>query len=183
MSLTSINSWLAFDIGGANIKAADGRGWSYSEPFAMWQEWKRLPDVLAHIKSFHPSSHHAVTMTGEIADCFRGRSAGVKHIVESCSIALGKRDVVFYCVDGSLLEATEAVHQPLQVAASNWHALARLAGSLAPSRRSWLIDIGSTTTDIVPLALGRWPWVAGLGALALGRWPWAAGLGPLALGR
>ena len=155
MSSPSINSWLAFDIGGANIKAADGRGWSYSEPFAMWQEWKRLPDVLAHIKNLHPSSHYAVTMTGEIADCFSDRSVGVKHIVESCSITLGKRDVVFYCVDGSLLGATEAMHQPLQVAASNWHALARLAGSLSPSRRSWLIDIGSTTTDIVPLAYGQ----------------------------
>ena len=106
MSSTSINSWLAFDIGGANIKAADGRGWSYSEPFAMWQEWKRLPDVLAHIKSLRPSSHYAVTMTGEIADCFSGRSEGVKHIVGSCSAALGKRDVVFYCVDGSLLGET-----------------------------------------------------------------------------
>ena len=155
MSSTSINSWLAFDIGGANIKAADGHGWSYSEPFAMWQEWKRLPDVLAHIKSLRPSSHYAVTMTGEIADCFSGRSAGVKHIVGSCSAALGKRDVVFYCVNGSLLGETEATHQPLQVAASNWHALARLAGSIVSSGRSWLIDIGSTTTDIVPLACGQ----------------------------
>ena len=155
MSLTSINSWLAFDIGGANIKAADGCGWSYSEPFAMWQEWKRLPDVLAHIKNLRPSSHYAATMTGEIADCFNDRQDGVKYIVESCSIAAEKKEFLFYSVNGTLLSATEALQQPLQVAASNWHALARFAGSLVPSGRSWLIDIGSTTTDIVPLAFGK----------------------------
>ena len=155
MSSTSINSWLAFDIGGANIKAADGRGWSHSEPFAMWQEWKRLPDAIAHIKSLHPATHYAVTMTGEIADCFSDRREGVEHIVGSCSIATGKNAVFFYSVDGSFLSADKATHQPLQVAAANWHALARLAGSLAPSGRSWLIDIGSTTTDIVPLADGQ----------------------------
>ena len=82
MSLTSINSWLAFDIGGANIKAADGRGWSHSEPFAMWQDWKRLPDAIAHIKSLHPATHYAVTMTGEIADCFSDRREGVEHEVQ-----------------------------------------------------------------------------------------------------
>jgi len=155
MSPTSINSWLAFDIGGANIKAADGRGWFHSEPFAMWQDWKRLPEVIVHIKSLHPATHYAVTMTGEIADCFSDRSEGVKHIVGSCSLAAGENEVVFYSVDGTLLGADKAIHQPLQVAASNWHALARFAGSLAPSRRSWLIDIGSTTTDIVPLAYGQ----------------------------
>ena len=155
MSPPSINSWLAFDIGGANIKAADGRGWFHSEPFAMWQDWKRLPEVIVHIKSLHPATHYAVTMTGEIADCFSDRREGVKHIVGSCSLAAGENEVVFYSVDGTLLGADKAIHQPLQVAASNWHALARFAGSLAPSRRSWLIDIGSTTTDIVPLAYGQ----------------------------
>ena len=155
MSQTSINSWLAFDIGGANIKAADGRGWFHSEPFAMWQDWKRLPEVIVHIKSLHPATHYAVTMTGEIADCFSDRREGVKHIVGSCSLAAGENEVVFYSVNGTLLGADKAIHQPLQVAASNWHALARFAGSLAPSRRSWLIDIGSTTTDIVPLAYGQ----------------------------
>ena len=155
MSLTSTDSCLAFDIGGANIKAADGQGWSYSEPLPCGKEWKRLPDVIAHIMNLCPASHYAATMTGEIADCFADRKDGVKHIIESCSLPAGRKNFLFYSVDGSLLSATEASQQPLQVAASNWHALARLAGSLAPSGRSWLIDIGSTTTDIVPLACGQ----------------------------
>lgn len=155
MASSSTNSWLAFDIGGANIKAADGQGWSHSEPFAMWQEWKRLPDAIRHIQSLRPATHYAVTMTGEIADCFPERSDGVRHIVQSCSLATGTDNVFFYSVTGVLIDATEAIHQPLDVAASNWHALARLAGSLAPLGNSWLVDIGSTTTDIVPLSCGK----------------------------
>ncbi len=155
MASTPTNSWLAFDIGGANIKAADGQGWSHSEPFAMWQEWKRLSDVVRHIQSLHPATHYAVTMTGEIADCFPERNDGVKHIVQSCSLATGSNDISFYSVTGCLVNAHEAVRHPLHVAASNWHALARLAGSLVPSGNSLVIDIGSTTTDIVPLSCGK----------------------------
>ncbi|MBT6055119.1 MAG: hypothetical protein HOH16_06780 [Planctomycetaceae bacterium] len=155
MTSSPTNSWLAFDIGGANIKAADGQGWSHSEPFAMWQEWKRLPDAIRHIQSLHPARHHAVTMTGEIADCFSERSDGVRHIVQSCCLATGTNNVFFYSVAGVFVNAKEAIHHPLDVAASNWHALARLAGSLAPSGNSCLIDIGSTTTDIVPISCGK----------------------------
>ena len=33
----SAMSWLGIDIGGANLKAADGRGWARSVPFALWR--------------------------------------------------------------------------------------------------------------------------------------------------
>ncbi len=29
--------WLALDIGGANLKAADGQGLAVTQPFAMWE--------------------------------------------------------------------------------------------------------------------------------------------------
>jgi hypothetical protein len=48
----------------------------------------------------------------------------------------------------------EAVHRPLDAAASNWHAVARLAATVTTTDRAFLIDIGSTTTDIVPLMNG-----------------------------
>ena len=60
---------VALDIGGANIKAADGRGWTHSEPFAMWRDWQRLSAVLARLITGSPGRIVA-TMTGEIADCF-----------------------------------------------------------------------------------------------------------------
>lgn len=40
------------------------------------------------------------------------------------------------------------------VAAANWHALATFCGRMAPRGSALLIDVGSTTTDIIPLLDG-----------------------------
>jgi probable H4MPT-linked C1 transfer pathway protein len=40
---------------------------------------------------------------------------------------------------------------PHLAAASNWHALARFCGQYAPRGMALLVDIGSTTTDVIPL--------------------------------
>src|SRR5436189_45661 len=42
----------------------------------------------------------------------------------------------------------------LKVASANWHALATLAGQYMPEGPGLLIDIGSTTTDVIPLLDG-----------------------------
>ena len=149
------SDWLALDIGGANLKAADGCGWCHSEPFALWQAWRELPQALSRILTLHPADRLAVTMTGEIADCFTDRADGVRRIVASCVEAAAGRPVWIYCLDGSLIGPAEAVAQPLAVAAANWHALARLAGSLVPAGRGLLLDVGSTTIDLVPLAASQ----------------------------
>src|SRR6185312_2129950 len=48
----------------------------------------------------------------------------------------------------------EARQNHLGVAAANWHALATFAGRFAPHRGALLIDIGSTSTDVIPLRDG-----------------------------
>jgi probable H4MPT-linked C1 transfer pathway protein len=45
--------------------------------------------------------------------------------------------------------------RPLQTAAANWLALATYAGGFAPSGTALLVDVGSTTTDIIPLDAGK----------------------------
>lgn len=60
-----------------------------------------------------------------------------------------------YLVDGRLVSMAEAAREWRLAAASNWHALARLAATLVAGERALLLDIGSTTTDIVPLRDGR----------------------------
>jgi len=42
----------------------------------------------------------------------------------------------------------------LTVAAANWHALATFAGRFAPGGGALLLDIGSTTSDLIPLTHG-----------------------------
>src|SRR5258708_819144 len=44
---------------------------------------------------------------------------------------------------------------PLQVAAANWLALATYAGRFVPEGPALLLDIGTTTTDIIPLFNGK----------------------------
>lgn len=146
---------IALDIGGAALKAADGRGWAHAEAFALWREWRRLPEALARILRAAGARRVVATMTGEIADCYPSRAAGVAHIVESLVAAAGDADVGIYLVEGTLVAPAIAVGRPLDAAASNWHALARLAAARAPAPRSLLVDIGSTTTDIVSLVDGR----------------------------
>ena len=155
-SVTPAGDLIALDIGGANLKAADGRGWAHAEPFAMWREWRGLQDALARVLRAAGARRCVATMTGEIADCFPSRATGVAHIVESLAAAardLGI-DVGIYVVDGRLVAPADALRDPLPAAASNWHALARLAAAHAPAPRSLLIDVGSTTTDVVALVEG-----------------------------
>jgi hypothetical protein len=47
------------------------------------------------------------------------------------------------------------VDEPLLAAASNWHALASYGARHLPGGTGLLIDLGSTTCDIIPLAAGR----------------------------
>lgn len=147
---------LALDIGGANIKAADGLGWAHSRPFAMWREWQRLPDVLRDVIRPRSPRRVVATMTGEIADCFPSRAAGVRHIVAAIERAVGpSTEIGIYRVDGTIASPREVEASPIAAAASNWHAVARLAGSMVEADRALLLDIGSTTVDIIPLVDGR----------------------------
>jgi probable H4MPT-linked C1 transfer pathway protein len=65
------------------------------------------------------------------------------------------RPVKVWSTDGVFLTTTEARANHLKVAAANWHALATLAGQYMPEGMAVLVDVGSTTTDIVPLLDGR----------------------------
>ncbi len=148
---------LAFDIGGANLKVADGQGWTASVGFPLWRRWRELPAALAELVTRRRPDRVVATMTGEICDCYPSRAAGVTHIVESLIEATRGFDPApgVYLTDGRIVPTTEAVTAWRLAAASNWHALARLAAAVAPDHASFLLDIGSTTTDIVPLDRGR----------------------------
>lgn len=150
---------VALDVGGANLKAADGLGWSRALPFALWREWRTLSEALATLIAPRRPRRVVATMTGEIADCYPSRAAGVAHIVDAvvaasaaarCAEAPG-----VYLLDGRIVAADAAQADPVRAAASNWHALARLAAAHAPTAHSLLIDVGSTTVDVVPITGGR----------------------------
>src|SRR5439155_887228 len=77
---------------------------------------------------------------------------GVAFVVDAATRAFPDCLVRVYAVDGRWLTADEARREPLAIAAANWAAAARLVARSFPD--CILIDVGSTTTDIIPIAGG-----------------------------
>ena len=149
-------NWIALDIGGANLKLADGRGFAQSHVFAMWEDHRRLAWQLRSAIAEAPESDHlAVTMTGELADCFTSKTDGVKYILGAVHEAADGRHTRVYLVDGRLVSPLVAIDSPLLAASANWHALASYCGRFVRDKSALLIDLGSTTVDIVPLHDGK----------------------------
>jgi (4-(4-[2-(gamma-L-glutamylamino)ethyl]phenoxymethyl)furan-2-yl)methanamine synthase len=148
--------WLALDIGGANLKAADGEGFAVSQPFPMWEHSRYLVDSLRGLIALAPRvTHIAATMTGELADCFATKTEGVKFILNAISVAADGKHTRIYLTNGRLVSLQAALKQPLLAAASNWHALASFAGRYVTDGVGLMFDAGSTTCDLIPLVDGQ----------------------------
>ena len=117
---------LGLDIGGANIKLFHSAGHAICIPFQMWLRPTSLADVLIKVLSGLPHCDvWGVTMTGELADVFTDRAAGVRAIVEQTMIAARQQEtkaVGFYAANGVLLTASQAVESTESVASANWQA-------------------------------------------------------------
>ena len=152
------DSILGWDVGGANVKLArldeDWRCAIVEQPFPLWREHVRLPAVLASMAAFaQPGAVMGVTMTAELADCFATKRAGVAFVVGSFESAFPASPLWIYGVDGRFRTAADARAHPLDVAAANWMAGATLVARSV--RDALFIDVGSTTTDIIPIVDGR----------------------------
>jgi probable H4MPT-linked C1 transfer pathway protein len=149
-------SVLGLDIGGANLKIAHSSGTAALEPFELWKHPNALLDVLRTQMDLQPPFELlAVTMTGEICDCFTTKREGVAAILDSVTRLAAHHPVLVWQTDGQLVDVATAKSRPIRTAAANWSALAHYAGRYVPKGSGLLIDIGSTTTDIVPLAEGK----------------------------
>jgi probable H4MPT-linked C1 transfer pathway protein len=147
---------LGLDVGGANLKAAHSGGAARSHPFALWKEPAALPGRLQRLlAAMPPADVLAVTMTGELCDCFESKRQGVGAILDAVGEAAGGLPVRVWRNDGRFVDPAAARAAPLRTASANWLALATFAGRYAPNGPALLIDVGSTTTDIVPLLNGK----------------------------
>lgn len=151
---------LGWDIGGANIKAAlvegvdDVRPAVVERPFAIWREPRRLAAVLAETANRLPAAlTMAVTMTAELADCFATKREGVSFVLDAFEAAFTRVESWIYGVDGRFRSIDDARGQPQLVAAANWMASATLTAQTVPD--ALFVDVGSTTSDVVPIVGGR----------------------------
>ena len=149
----AIESWMALDVGGANIKAAHTRDGAATLPFELWKRPDESePRPGRPGRHVSPCDRVALTMTAELCDCYPDQSRS-----------------------GSTRSSTPSPEP-------SWRPIARLGGRWPVPRRrrrsggspTWLrrptgwrwrpssprlmadevgilIDIGSTTTDLIPL--------------------------------
>jgi probable H4MPT-linked C1 transfer pathway protein len=101
------------------------------------------------------SDQVAVTMTAELCDCYPTKHVGVNAVLDAVVGVLPDCLVVAWGVDGEFHSVAEVRSRPQLAAAANWLALATLAARLFPRERCLLIDIGTTTTDLIPLDQGK----------------------------
>ncbi len=150
-----MNHIIGLDIGGANLKAAHSDGACRSKTFPLWKSPELLTETLSEmIRDWLPCAGVAVTMTGELADCFETKTAGVDRILTAVEQAAGKTPIAVWQTVGEFVDTATAREFWQLTAASNWHALATFVGRVAPEENLLLIDIGSTTTDIIPVQNG-----------------------------
>lgn len=157
-------SVLGLDIGGANIKAVLLQYQNQTitsceiavRPFEIWKEPTALAtllDEMAKDLGTPEFSRVAVTMTAELSDAFRTKREGVLSILEAVAQTFGRSLVYPFSLEGIFFNYEAAKQNPLLFAASNWLASARyLAKSYSDTI---LIDIGSTSTDIIPIRQGK----------------------------
>ena len=149
-------NYTGWDIGGAHLKVAclDNNGVlctldQYATP--LWEGIDRLEaPVTRAVNSLPPGNCvHALTMTGELADCFPGRRDGVTQLVDYMSARLGRGNPVYVYAGNQGLIAPDRLYDcHTDVASANWHATATYVAKCLGS--GVLVDLGTTTTDIIP---------------------------------
>ncbi|KMO12177.1 hydantoinase/oxoprolinase family protein [Methylobacterium platani] len=148
---------IGWDLGGVHVKAAlveDGRVRAVVQ--ARCPLWNGLPALDATFAGLpdwvREPARHAVTMTGELTDCFSDRADGVAQLAGWAAGTL-PGEVAIYAGRAGLVAPGAAAAQAADVASANWHATAALVGTLRPD--ALLVDVGSTTADLIPVVGGR----------------------------
>ena len=155
---------LGYDIGGAYTKAALLRVTKEKvqhskvaiEYFPIWKEPENLTSVLLRLKKRLGCARLdglGITMTAELSDAYQTKREGVHHILSCVKKAFP--DVPIYVLNNEVkLEALNvAAESPLSTAAANWAATGWLVARHI--KDCVAIDVGSTSTSIIPIVDGK----------------------------
>jgi probable H4MPT-linked C1 transfer pathway protein len=92
-------------------------------------------------------------MTGELVDLWPDRRSGVAAIVSALAARLGAERLSLYAGDGGFIGPGHSDEHAEAIASANWRATAQALA--AGGDDGLLVDVGSTTSDLVPFAGGR----------------------------
>jgi probable H4MPT-linked C1 transfer pathway protein len=151
---------IGWDLGGAHLKLAifDG-SWRLRHvaqiPMPLWQGIDHLEAAFAAVGRDWPLAdyEHVLTMTGELVDLFESRNHGVCELAHKAAEILPKGRLRLYAGPAGYVSPTGVESYAAQIASANWYATTDwLAQQLS---NGVMIDIGSTTTDLLPFSEGR----------------------------
>ncbi|MCK4652152.1 MAG: H4MPT-linked C1 transfer pathway protein [Methanosarcinales archaeon] len=141
-----MTSIIGIDIGGANTKVASANGTiTETHYIPLWKD-TTLPRLLSDIAGRIKPAMVGVVMTGELADCFESKIQGIRFICDAVDDAFSESRVYYLNNKCEFTDSPDA-----SLAAANW---AASAGFLARDYDCVFVDVGSTTTDIIPIAGG-----------------------------
>jgi len=129
---------IGIDVGGANLKVVDDDG-AHIHYCPLWEK-APITELLRQYAS--GGDNAAVVMSGELADCFSSKDEGIAFIVDAVKGAFP--EARFYGTDAQFHKGPIS-----QLAAANWLASADYLKDRFHD--AVLLDIGSTTADIIPL--------------------------------
>jgi (4-(4-[2-(gamma-L-glutamylamino)ethyl]phenoxymethyl)furan-2-yl)methanamine synthase len=145
-----------YDVGGAHLKVALTEGGrilaAVQIACPLWLGIDRLDNAFRQAGPLTSRARrHAATMTGELCELFPDRPTGVRTLIDRLVKLVGPDTRIWMgpCGFGS---AQEARQDPATVASTNFLASAELVAQLLGD--GLLVDMGSTTTDIIPVASG-----------------------------
>lgn len=150
---------MGWDLGGAHLKVAlaDGAGRLrrvHQGYTPLWRGLEHLDNAVKAVSADFPvrSARHRLTMTGELVDLFADRNEGVGTLSARMAGHLDGLDLGIYAGPLGFVDAAVASANGRLVASANWHA----TGALVAQRLATglLVDIGSTTTDLIPVRDG-----------------------------
>jgi len=159
---------IGWDIGGANLKAARieaGRVVAAAQlPCAPHLGLAQIETALREMSALLGSAErHAVTMTAELSDAFPDRDSGVVSIAAIFAREISA-DTRYYAGARGFVDKAGVADCAGAIASANWRASAELVARGLDE--ALFVDMGSTTTDIVPIRAGK---VAALGRDDAGR--------------
>ena len=146
---------IGWDVGGAHLKAALLNQLGeviqvFQQPCPLWKGLSYLEQAIQQVLQTLPSGNycHAVTMTGELVDCFTSREQGVEAIISTLKNQLASANIQIFAGINGFIAVDRVQHTDyLSIASANWLASAQLAASR--QSQGLFVDIGSTTTDIL----------------------------------
>jgi (4-(4-[2-(gamma-L-glutamylamino)ethyl]phenoxymethyl)furan-2-yl)methanamine synthase len=157
---------LGLDIGGANTKAAfisidDGVVREFRTTMEYFPFWKRNSEqlcvMISKVKDKLASPKEldcvGVTLTAELCDVYRTKREGVNQVLECVQRVFAEEPVYVLDVDGALISVEAAKAEPLKVASANWAATGWMVSKKIGD--CVVVDVGSTSTSIIPIAKGK----------------------------